>query len=290
MPVMRKPESTKKRSTPHHPAPKRRPSSTSRRDVPPRPNRPGTMPQKWYCMTSRIARPRMPSSTGSRSFDNGRTSAQPEAPERQRPVEDAVAQPPQVLRELGELPAPPRAHDVPRKRPQRVEDGKRDHGPEPPRPAEPAVRRRAQHGMALDEVGVEEPPVAPGTEAHAAGLAHEDRRKFERDLAHARTHERQALLAAGIRAHQADRVARAEIRPHAVPGQRLGVRQLGTRRPPDHRRRLGARPRRAAQAAMVDAGERLEEELVASATGAQAPLDVLVVGEVRLVEEADAPE
>src|SRR5579885_2277532 len=290
MPVMRKPESTKKRSTPHHPAPKRRPSSTSRRDVPPRPNSPGTMPQKWYCMTSRIASPRMPSSTGSRSFDSGRTSAQPEALERQRPVEDAVAQPPQVLRELRELPAPPGAHAVPRKRPHRVDHGERDHGPDPPYLAEPALRRRAQHGMALDEVGVEKPPVAPGTEAHAACLPHEDRGEFERDLAHARTRKRQALLAVGIGAQQADQVARAEIRAHRVPRQRLRIRQLGARRPPDHWRRLGARPRRAARAAVIDAGERLEEKLVASPPGAQAPVDVLVVGEVRLVEEADAPE
>src|SRR5262249_38880576 len=115
-------------------------------------------------------------------------------------------------------------------------------------------------------------------------------RELERQLADDVLRERLPLLRRRVRAEEAYGVARAEVGAHRIPRQRLVVREPRLTRDRGQGRRTLVQPDRAERSPVIDARVRLVEELVAGLAGAQTPVDVLVIGEVRLVEEPDRPQ
>src|SRR4029077_14864443 len=116
-------------------------------------------------------------------------------------------------------------------------------------------------------------------------LAVDDHREeLERDVVRRREPEIDPPQEVRVGADEADGVPGAEVRPHGITGQRDRIRELLARA---RAAWPAARHVGALRDVMPDARVRLVEDLAARLARAIAPVDLLVVREVRLVEEAD---
>src|SRR5438034_9645541 len=211
--------------------------------------------------------------------------------ERQRAVPDAIPVAADACVDLRGQPFPPRAADLRGRRPEEAVGGAGEGPPHVPqrraRPAAEYLRRRAR---LLEAKPGERAPVGEKPELQLLLALEHDGEQLERDGVERRQHEPELLEDGPVRPNEAHGVPSAEVRADGIPRDGQRVRQLLATSPVPRAARGRPADVGALREVVPDARVRLIVDPPSRRASAEAPVDLLVVREVRLVEQPDAAQ